>query len=286
MMFDDQWRIISNRIRGVVKAGELHARFSAVRTDSYGRPRRLREHCEEILQALRKFAEDNEGNLPTAAIEAIRDFITKNATLITDTSGTSELQDDRVAAALVFLSAFEANLTFILSDVQERIRLHSERAFSHLQRSIVADPDMRKKWNKALNSGEIECEKLGGVHLLSHGIYGFKVSGAGERTDLVFQDLVSSLAGEHRFADGLILTEWKIASSESDATNKYMQAKAQAKLYVQGVLSGVELHAYKYLVVVSNRQVRVPSDDIEAGTTFRHINIGVNPMPPSKAAKQ
>lgn len=286
MAFNDQWRSISNRIRGLIKAGGLHARLLAAGTDSYGRPQRLREHCEEILFSLKKFGEDYRDTLPIPAITAIRDFSEKNEGLITDTSGTADLRNDRVGAALVLLAAFEANLTFILSDTQEGIRAHSERAFSHLQRSIVADPDIRQKWDTAFNSGEVACEKLGSLHLLSHGIYGFKVNATGERTDLVFQDLVSSRAEDYRFSDGVVLTEWKVARTKNEAEKKLSEAKAQAKLYAQGVLGGIELTGYRYLIVVSKDYVPIPADEVEAETTYRHINIAVAPATPSVTSKR
>jgi hypothetical protein len=81
-----------------------------------------------------------------------------------------------------------------LSDVQESIRTYSERAFAHLQRSIVADEEIQRKWLCAFGKGEVACEKLGGVDLLSHGIWAFKVDARGARTDLVFQDSDVDLA--------------------------------------------------------------------------------------------
>ena len=133
--------------------------------------------------------------------------------LIRDTSGTADSVDERVWAALVLLGGFESEVSFILADQQEVIRARSERAFAHLQRSIVADPDFREKWLKAFKDGEVACEKLGGAHLLLHGIFAFKITAEGERTDLVFQD-IAGLADEKRYADGIVLTEWKIVRSE------------------------------------------------------------------------
>ena len=52
---------------------------------------------------------------------------------------------ERVWAALVLLGAFETEISFLLSDRQEVIRARSERAFAHLQRSIVADTAFPRK---------------------------------------------------------------------------------------------------------------------------------------------
>ena len=59
----------------------------------------------------------------------------------------------------------------------------TERAFAHLQRSIIADDEIRKKWLSAFSDGETKCEKLGSVHLLSHGVWDLKLMlKRGERT--------------------------------------------------------------------------------------------------------
>ena len=57
------------------------------------------------------------------------------------------------------------------------LRARSERAFLHLRRLLAVDRDVRAKWKAAYEGkqGEVACEALGAVHLLSHGIYAFKV---------------------------------------------------------------------------------------------------------------
>jgi hypothetical protein len=129
------------------------------------------------------------------------------------------------------LSAFETELNFLLSDVQAAIRARSERAFSHLQRSIVVDSAFRQQWQTAFEEGETSCEKRGAVRLLLHGIWAFKVGAAGEHTDLVYQEPVGGMSEEQRYADGIVLTEWKVASSDDEAQRQFSAARAQAKRY-------------------------------------------------------
>jgi hypothetical protein len=126
--------------------------------------------------------------------------------------GPPDALRERVWAALVSLVAFETEMSFLLSDVQASIRSRSERAFSHLQRSIVVDESIRARWLKAFKEGEVACEKLGAVHLLLHGIWAFKVDAAGARTDLVLEEPAGDVAAVQRYADGLVLTEWKKAA--------------------------------------------------------------------------
>jgi hypothetical protein len=181
------------------------------------------------------------------------------------------------------LAAFETEMSFILSDVQESIRARSERAFSHLQRSIVVDASFREKWQEAFKNGEVACEKLGAVHLLLHGIWAFKVDAAGARTDLVFQEPAGDLTKAQRYADGFVLTEWKKANPKDDPGRRFDEARLQAGRYSQGALAGSELTSYRYAVVVSRQEVEVPDDLRESGVVYRHINIAVDPRTPSRA---
>ena len=120
---------------------------------------------------------------------------------------------DIAKAASVSIIAFQAELDYLLSDQQEHLRTYSERAFVHLQRSIAADNESKRKWTEAFDIGETACERLGSLHLLSHGMFAFKVNGEGARTDLVFPD--KSVGSEAaRFAEGLVLScSWVRSSS-------------------------------------------------------------------------
>jgi len=283
MTFSDQWKAISSRIRGLMRAAQLHAHFlKVVSSDGYGRGKRLREQSEGVLTALQSFQQRFRQSLPPAALASIDRFIAETGPLIADTSGTPNSKQERVWAALVMLAAFETEISFILSDVQESIRARSERAFSHLQRLIVVDSEFRKKWQMAFEEGEVACEKLGAVHLLLHGIWAFKVDTAGARTDLVFQEPAGDLTNEQRYVDGFILTEWKKAKNGDVVERLFEQARLQAKRYAKGALAGSELTGYRYAVVVSRQQVKVPDDFMEDEVVYRHINVSVDPQLPSK----
>jgi hypothetical protein len=282
MNHTDQWKALSSRIQGLVQSGLLHAQYLRVRSsDSYGTGKRLREQSESVLNEILSFREGFQVSLPLTALSAIDKFATTTGKLITDTSGPPDAEQERVWAGLVALAAFEAELSFLLSDTQESIRSRSERAFHHLQRSIVVDVGFREKWQDAFRSGEVACEKLGAVHLLLHGIWAFKVDAAGARTDLVFQE-PASLEGVQRYAAGLVLTEWKKAVGTAEVNQRFQEARSQAKRYSQGPLLGSELTNYRYAVVVSERQVEVPNDLKEGNVIYRHINIAVDPQVPSR----
>ncbi len=283
MTYHDQWKALSSRIRGLMQAAQLHAQFLAVRrSDAYGAGKHLGEQIEEVLLALSVFRDRFQHELSSPALASIENLVASIGGVISDTSGGPGAKQERVWAVLVRLSAFETEMSFILSDAQETIRTRSERAFSHLQRLIVADPAFRDKWNRAFEEGEVACEKLGAAHLLLHGIWAFKVDAAGARTDLVFQEPAGDLVDEQRYADGIVLTEWKRMNPKDNAEERFDQARSQAQRYAQGVLAGSELTTYRYAVVVSRQQVSVPDDLTEGGVVYRHINVAVDPRTPSR----
>ncbi|MFQ5953892.1 MAG: hypothetical protein ACE5JZ_02380 [Kiloniellales bacterium] len=283
MTYSDQWKALSSRICGLMRAGQLHADYLLIQSsDAYGRGKRLREQAEDVLAVIESFRDSFQHSLPPAALASIDKFVTNTGGLIRDTSGGTQANQERVWAALVLLGAFETEMSFILSDVQEAIRARSERAFSHLQRLIVADSAFREKWQTAFEEGDVACEKLGAVQLLQHGIWAFKVDAAGARTDLVFQEPAGKLIEEQRYVDGFVLTEWKKATTESHAEQQFDQARSQAQRYAQDVLAGSELTAYRYAVAVSRQRVSVPDDVYEGGVVYRHINIAVDPRTPSQ----
>ncbi len=283
MNYIDQWNALSSRIKGLVQAGTLHAQYLRVNSgDTYSSAKRLREQSKDILNELTFLQTGFSKYLPPAALAAIEKFRNTIGPLILDEARTPDAAQHQVWAFLIAVTAFDAELSFLLSDTQESIRTRSERAFHHLQRSIVADDEFRRKWQNAFNKGEVSCEKLGAVHLLLHGIWAFKVNAAGERTDLVFQE-PAELENVQRYVSGLVLTEWKKAATESDANQCFQEARSQAKRYSQGALRGTELTAYRYAVVVSKHQVEIPTDIKEGDVVYRHFNIAVEPRVPSRS---
>lgn len=286
MNYSDQWRVLSSRIRGLMEGGKLYAQYLAVRpSDSYRSGMRLGEEAKDILEALRAFGEQFDPMLPPSAKSALDDFLRSNsATLIAHiTPEPPNALQEGVLAALVAFAAFETKLSFLLSDVQESLRSRAERAFSHLQRSIVVDEDFRAKWSMAFEKGEVACEKLGAVHLLLHGIWAFKVDALGARTDLVFEEPLSDLVAPARAADGLVLTEWKKAAEDNEAAQRFEEARRQAERYAQGPLAATELTTYRYAIVVSRQQVKRPEDVHKGEIVYRHVNIAVAPGSPSRA---
>jgi len=56
-------------------------------------------------------------------------------------------------------------------------------------------------------------------------------------------------------ADVLVLTEWKLAKTRDEAEAVARTAREQTHLYAAGVLAGIELSRYRYIVLVSPEQL-------------------------------
>jgi hypothetical protein len=287
MSYAEHWEALADQIKSLQRAGELYSRFQSYqKEDSYGAGQYLREQCGAIVQSIEQFRKDFDGSLPAEAATRIDYFLGTTLAAAAKDNSTSQRG---ARGALVGLAGFEAEITFILSGRQEQIRARSERALLHLQRTLAVDEEVANKWKKALDRNETACERLGSIHLLSHGIFAFKVDALGARTDLVFNEPPedSLLA---RGVEGLVLTEWKVAKDRPSAVKAFRAARTQAELYKQGPLAGTELTHYRYLIAVSLKGLPSnsvpPNETTASGITYRHINIVVQPDLPSKVARK
>jgi hypothetical protein len=91
-----------------------------------------------------------------------------------------------------------------------------------------------------------KCEKLGAAHLLLHGIWAFKVSATGERTDLVLGEKLEITPQVEAASEALVLTEWKCVRKPGELDHKINEAFSQAKIYSVGVLADFELASRRY----------------------------------------
>jgi hypothetical protein len=201
-----------------------------------------------------------------------------------------------VVSVAPLIVGLRAEVSARLVDPEADGRRRTERAFEHLCRSIVVDDGYRGRWQRnfgrkatassgARPANETECERLGAVHLLLHGIWAFKIDAAGERTDLVLQDTLA-ITRTVEAADALVLTEWKVAATPAAVEAKAHEARQQARLYRRGSLAATELASVRYVVVVTERRERVPEDVTEDGVTYRFVNVAVAPESASKPARR
>lgn len=231
-----------------------------------------------IMDALGVFLNAHRDGLPEAARAELED-LQGHRNLVVERSGWQSLK-----SAAAVLSFKLAALEYHLSDREERWRKLVERAFLHLDRLLVADPEVAHKWLTAFATGEPACEKLGGAHLLHHGLWSFKSHAPGERTDLVLGTRLaqSDLDDAARAAETMILTEWKCVRSPAELSGPYDDAVRQLRLYGTGSLAGFELQSMRYAVTVGPDRVPRQPDQRVDGATVRRVHIAIAPRPPSR----
>lgn len=275
----EEWNAITARI------AVLHDVVKFVNRDAPDVATHVLKEVKELIVVLKSFCStlQLEGGVTIRAdvervIEHVTHYLDPRSSYGTTAAAIS------AASALTLLGA---RVAFVLTSSQEQLRLLSERAFDHLQRLIVVDDDVRKKWVDALEKHETACEALGSVHLLWHGIWAFKAKGNRAETDLVFQDQVASTQNRPSAVSGFVLTEWKLCKEVERAAAKFNEARQQADAYVSGgILGGIELTQYRFAVVVSKKAVPTPADLRQGNVTWLHVNIPVDPDVPSVTAKK
>lgn len=188
---------------------------------------------------------------------------------------------------ILSLGCLQARIADLLRDPEPMIEAAVEIAFAHLQRSLVVDDGLRARWRVAFDDDEPACERLGGVHLLQHGLWGFKTDAAGERSDLVLGEHPESVGRTALNASkGLILSEWKRIppqTTPASIATAVDRARRQLGAYARGSLAAVELRSVRYVVVVTEKRLP-PIEDTNFGDyRVRHINLSVDPAPPSRS---
>ncbi|MGE0256123.1 MAG: hypothetical protein AB7N54_18485 [Alphaproteobacteria bacterium] len=278
----EQWRNLSNRIHSLMHGIDMYVKFLAVRnSDSYRAGGHLRGPIFNIIEEVRVFS--NDYPIPDECKAILDAFVGRFSGMFSVDEAT--MSYEKIQAFAVAACTVESEVSYALRDNQEHIRAASELAFMHLKRIVTVDDDLNEKWRQAFDHHETKCEKLGAVHLLYHGIWAFKADATGARTDLIFQDPIRLNDKDTAKVLGLVLTEWKIARNENEA-EKYREAYAQANIYTDEYIKGVELEHYRYLVVVSKRRFPEPADFVEDGIIYRHVHIALEPNTPSADARR
>lgn len=281
-MWLDRWAAISARIAGLVDAGNLMAlTLAGSRTDDFGVGKKwIVPELEALKAELQQFATEHCAALPVDAATALKRFLERVGTG-SAIEGPSNIQ------AIVPFGVFRSEFEYLIRDRELEARTLTELAFEHLARLLAVDGDTRTKWLEAFESHETHCERLGAVHLLSHGIWAFKVSSGGSATDLVYgEPIETQIVSIRRTARALVLTEWKLVRNSDERDAQATAARRQGELYSQGILHDLALRSTRYIVLVSKKQLQPPDDLRENGITYRHIVVPVDPDLPSVAARK
>jgi hypothetical protein len=282
MTWIEQWRALAARIDGLIRAGEfLLSAFRVNSADNFSVVRKsFLPELAAINNEIETLGNTYAGELPPQASEALHKYIAQ---------GWGKGFNDGKVDIQVFapLASFRSQFEYLIRDSETEGRNATDLAFEHLRRFLVVDEDVRAKWKKAFDAHETACERLGAIHLLSHGIWAFKVTAPGGATDLVFGDPVQQHSEVvRRTARALILTEWKLIRNPNEIEAKAQEARDQAGIYSGGVLGGTELKGTRYVVLVCQADL-APPDDVVLGTvTYRHVVLPVSQKSPSVTARE
>jgi hypothetical protein len=272
-----EWETISSRISGLERAANFYQGFMQQDNHSAGKTT-LFPQSKDLYGLIESFLTHHKNALPEQAQHCLIRFVDESRTYI----NTDWKDPFRFIVLITKLLSFQAEFDYVISDTQQRVRSIVERAFTHLQRIIIADSHAKSIWNDTFIAGETECEKLGAAHLLLHGIWAFKTDAKGERTDLVLNEPLD-IDQVERTSEGLVLTEWKVVRKASQAEKRMAEALRQARLYSQGIFGGIELSRIRYLVIVSEDRLDKMADIQKDEVIYRHINIAVDPKTPSQS---
>jgi hypothetical protein len=272
MSWRGEWRAIDARIVGLGTSARDLVRSYGVRSNDILSVIKtvLIPSANRLFQDLTAFLKANKQAIPKEGASVIESFLTKHGNSLTPGQTHEDLAALQLVAILVSVAA---EATYYFSDADVEAKRTIERAFVHLQRSLAVDADLRDRWQSA--QLETECEALGAIHLLAHGIWSFKAHGAKSRTDLVLGCPLESDNLQHANAEAMVLTEWKMVS-EGTLDAKATEAYEQVRDYQSGLLAGFEVTSARYLVMVSESQLKMPLDRHEGAITYRYINIARN----------
>ncbi|MBV8756316.1 MAG: hypothetical protein JO257_03510 [Deltaproteobacteria bacterium] len=171
---------------------------------------------------------------------------------------------------------------YLNNDEQRRALV--ERAFLHLNRTLSIDDTARERWRDAFTF-ETRCEKLGALHLLSHGVYAFKAEAGSGRTDLVLGTPLH-VGDDVRSASMLVLTEWKLVRPGDDPNEIARVGRRQVERYSHVELSGFELRDARYVVLVSPLPLPMPATETVGSVMYKYINVVIEPPRPSDWARR
>ena len=178
MHWNEQWLALFARIEGLMRAAEFAiSSFSVSQADAFEVVEKsILPQFRSIIDELSQFNARYSVEFPGAAARALDKFI---ARMDGETSLQLGYQNVRGSNGperiqiLGLLAAFRSEFEYLIRDSEIEMRSLTELSFEHLRRTILVDPDVRKKWSDAFKAGEPKCEKLGAVHLLGHGIWAF-----------------------------------------------------------------------------------------------------------------
>lgn len=282
MNWIERWRSLSARIDGFLSAANFVAQcLQAQSVLAAGVPQWLRAEIDSISVEFQRLHDTCSSMMPPEAASALADYLA-NPPIWSAQGGFDPVTVQGLAPLFMFRNRFE----YLIRDSEIEAKNLTELAFEHLNRLIVASAETKNMWAAAFKKGEIACERLGAVHLLSHGIWAFKVQARGGATDLVYNEpLFRDVSPLSKVSRAIVLTEWKLARDANQLQRVAKIGRTQAADYAGGVLGDLELKHIRYIVLVGRPKVPPPDDVVVGNVVYRHVYISVDPEAPSVRAR-
>lgn len=284
--WENEWAAISQDLSAFQEVAQVYLNLYAQwpKKDQYSQKDSIIAQAKRLYDRVRTFSQVNEGFLPATTKQWLDRFVKEldSKEVFTHPATTPLVEDVYFPLTIV-----KAEVDKFLPREQMAIRSISERAFLHLARLLAVSEPVRMIWKQAFACGEPALERLGAIHLLSHGIWAFKADTIRARTDLILADKGIDLHEVERTGTSLVLTEWKRAEPERTMGEARTQALAQTKIYRWGPLAGYELSKRAFLVLVSMRSSQHAQAEFEEeGVVYRCIHLEIEPDAPSVAARK
>jgi hypothetical protein len=166
-MWLNEWRAISARIQALLDAGAFFLRTPD--SDMHNASDQIILNAHATVEKIREFNDVHHQELQADQQQCILLFL-KRYTEDLRSPGATVAAFSGVTSVVTYLASFRAEFEYLSKDATQVARSLVTRAFTHLQRLLVADELTRKLWQHTFAQGETACEALGACHLLSHGI--------------------------------------------------------------------------------------------------------------------
>lgn len=123
----------------------MQAAFLSInKADSYATCEILRSQVDANLAAGLDFSSRFDARLSDSARASVARAQPAIARLTSNETTSRDVIQQQAWAGLLLLATYESEMSFFMTDMQDALRLRSERAFAHLQRLIVVDADFRQ----------------------------------------------------------------------------------------------------------------------------------------------
>ena len=142
-----EWRAISARIAALLDAGTFFFRTND--NNDYGAADVLIKNAGDTFGNIKRFLNLHGAQLPGGPKACLQLFLSDYQRQF---GNTPAIGFSGATAVLTYLASFRAEFEYLIADTEAMARSLVVRAFTHLQRSIVADDAVRERWQEVVTT--------------------------------------------------------------------------------------------------------------------------------------